>query len=224
MIECIKSIIWICSWNIGVVRLQIRHRHSIRWASAPQCKFKYNYRIQTLAIICTRYSALIAYFIAFTLAFLRFGAQFYEAHSSRLNVRTCEMQCVIDAFDSSIIHRCDFCVFSSVHMWCDVMRCVYFPFCFCSCFLLLLLDFSDFLFRCVNFYFRFSISCCCNEHYSYESWVDFFHILPSEQLYWIYPTLTSRLKYFFSTIFNSYLLFNIICNLLSSKWAAFYAW
>lgn len=145
MIECIKSIIWICSWNIGVVPLQIRHRHSIRWASAPQCKFKYNYRIQTLAIICTRYSALIAYFIAFTLAFLRFGAQFYEAHSSRLNVRTCEMQCVIDAFDSSIIHRCDFCVFSSVHMWCDAV-CVFSP-------LLLLL-----LFIVITRFFWFSFS------------------------------------------------------------------
>lgn len=145
MIECIKSIIWICSWNIGVVRLQIRHRHSIRWASTPQCKFKYNYRIQTLAIICTRYSALIAYFIAFTLAFLRFGAQFYGAHSSRLNVRTCEMQCVIDAFDSSIIHRCDFCVFSSVHMWCDAV-CVF------SLLLLLL------LFIVITRFFWFSFS------------------------------------------------------------------
>lgn len=154
MIECIKSIIWICSWNIGVVRLQIRHRHSIRWASAPQCKFKYNYRIQTLAIICTRYSALIAYFIAFTSAFLRFGAQFYEAHSSRSNVRTCEMQCVIDAFDSSIIHRCDFCVFSSVHMWCDAV-CVFSPSLLLLLFIVITWVFWFFFFDASIFIFAF---------------------------------------------------------------------
>lgn len=139
MIECIKSIIWICSWNIRVVH---DYRFNTDTPSSAQCKFKYNYRIQTLAIICTRcLTDRPVFFISYS--FSLFSAQFL--------LSVCpfnfDMWNVIDAFDSSIIHRSKFSVLFFLPLFIVYFRNKTLGFYYyCLIFLIFLFDVSIFIF------------------------------------------------------------------------------
>lgn len=227
MIECIMRIIWICSWNIGVcvvcVRLQIQHRHSDQYRASAQCKFKYNYRSQTLAIICTRCftDRLFSVSLGFWYILAGFTA-FCEAYSSRLNANHVKCR-VIDAFDSGIIRWYDISVWVLrsfriyVALWCV------FPFAYALAFNGYYWIFLIFFFQCLDFYFyfRFPLSYAVTTDIDMnESLHELFFFL-FKWVYISYPTLTSRLNYFFCRPNYFCLLFNIIRNKLSSKWCAF---